>query len=67
MILKKQTPYKLYTKQIAMASTSHADLHVWFPVSNNCLKSEKKKKWGLKKWKKNGGKNYPLATILKDG
>lgn len=49
MILKKQTPYKLYTKQIAMASTSHADLHVWFPVSNNCLKSEKKKKWGLKK------------------
>lgn len=58
MILKKQTPYKLYTKQIAMASTSYADLHVWFPVSNNCLKSEEKK---------NGGKNYPLATILKDG
>lgn len=59
MILKKQTPYKLYTKQIAMASTSHADLHVWFPVSNNCLKSEKKKNGGLKSEKKMGAKIIP--------
>lgn len=58
MILKKQTPYKLYTKQIAMASTSHADLHVWFPVSNNCLKSEKKN-GGLTSEKKMGAKIIP--------